>query len=62
MVIEDRSRKARKMHFCSTCGRTIKPGEKYHYLYGCACAGDPPYHVKTCAECAAITKPVVKEE
>lgn len=53
MVIENRIRKARKRHFCNTCNRTIEPGNKYHYLYGCACTGDPLYHIKICKECAA---------
>ena len=68
MVIEDRLRTARKKHFCNICDRTIKPGEKYHYLYGCACSGDPLYHIKVCAKCsetakaARETKDMVKEK
>lgn len=56
MTIEDRIRKARKVHICDSCRRSIYPGKKYHYMYGCAEFTDKPYHVKVCAECVRIAE------
>ena len=51
-AFSETDRKARKEHICGECGRTIHPGETYHYESG-IWEGEPKSH-KTCADCLSL--------
>ena len=38
-TFQDRTRKARKEHVCSVCGKPIAPGQKYRYYFGLSIDG-----------------------
>lgn len=53
-VIEQNTRKARKLHLCSECGREIQIGEEYEYFKG---KSDGELFVnKTCLDCLSIRR------
>ena len=51
-VYRDGWRKARKEHTCSACSSTIRPRDRYFYIY--AVNSEGAWHCKRCARCEAI--------
>lgn len=54
-VLWEETPTARQHHECSTCGRTINPGEQYRRTR-CIFDGEAPYTVKECAHCRAFLR------
>lgn len=51
-VLQSKTVKARKPHRCYECGKTINPGDQYHYLTG-VCSGDM-HQQHTCTFCRRV--------
>jgi len=47
---------ARKHHACTSCGRTINPGEQYRRVRAVSYDADNPFTCKECAHCRAFVK------
>lgn len=51
MILKSKVQKARIMHKCSWCRKTIMPNEHYRYMYGAPEIYDAPYALKYCLKC-----------
>lgn len=57
-VLTDERRRARKQYQCCECGRTITPGEHYHYTF--ALSDYEPFTARLCEHCHAASQWLVK--